>query len=470
VIDSPFPRSKKALLIGCMSKPHLLLSFLVLTMAFNFVQSQTNNESPLTVLSQQAPNASAWVLSPLEEPLMPDIRQNLTFLREDLIDEGKAKPAASLEAYRIGYQLCNSILAALDQRDEAVVQAGLTVAQANARTEVKSQALEARRNYMMSWPQYHREDDQREEFKRQAINNAAIMKEQPKLDWLNRVKKLRSGIDKLYMGFRAALREDPQATKVMPLDKAAPSVGKVHSKNTPALSSYTNSLGMRFIVVPDTQVLMCIHETRNSDYAVFADSTPGIDISWKTILPPTNNNMPVVGVSYNDAIAFCQWLGKKEGRTYRLPTDHEWSLAVGIGREERQTKSTTPETLSKQVLNAFPWGAEFPPTDADKSGNYADTAAGRKIPNVPFIAGYTDGFAYTAPVMSFKANDFGFHDLGGNVWEWVEDWYNSNQTERTLRGNSWIGSSETALLSSRRDNRKPDSRGNNHGFRIVTIP
>src|SRR5688572_12638419 len=82
--------------------------------------------SPLVVLSQQAPNAAEWVLAPLDQAVPPDIRQNLTFLREDLLDEGTGKADDALQAYKLGHQLCNTLLAALDERAKALVRAGVT--------------------------------------------------------------------------------------------------------------------------------------------------------------------------------------------------------------------------------------------------------------------------------------------------------------------------------------------------------
>ncbi len=85
--------------------------------------------SPLIILAQETPNASAWVLASLDEAVPADIRQNLTLLREDLLDEGKTTPRTSLDAYRSGYQLCNSLITALDERDKALVKAGVSLTQ-----------------------------------------------------------------------------------------------------------------------------------------------------------------------------------------------------------------------------------------------------------------------------------------------------------------------------------------------------
>jgi formylglycine-generating enzyme required for sulfatase activity/serine/threonine protein kinase len=238
----------------------------------------------------------------------------------------------------------------------------------------------------------------------------------------------------------------------------------------PSIESFTNTLGMKFVPVPDTNVLFCIHETRRQDYAAFASDVPNVNGTWKNSLRdgiPCGNegNHPVVGVSWDDARAFCAWLGAKEGRTYRLATDLEWSVAVGIDRREYRTKDTTPEMLNSKLQNVFPWDGAYPPQTGQRAGNYADTAWRQAFPASQSMDGYTDGFATTAPVMSFAPNKFGLYDLGGNAWEWVEDWYNTAQTERVMRGGSFCDAGN--LLSSARFHQPPTRRESIQGFRCV---
>ena len=123
---------------------------------------------------------------------------------------------------------------------------------------------------------------------------------------------------------------------------------------------------------------------------------------------------PVVNLNWQDAAAFCEWLSKKEGIDYRLPTDQEWSCAVGIG--EREPKDATPEALTMEFPGEYPWGREWPPPKG--AGNFADAAYHEKFPNEKSIEGYSDGFPTTSPVRSFPPNKLGIYDLVGNVWQW----------------------------------------------------
>ena len=173
---------------------------------------KTDADQPrIEVLKDQAPNAVEWALAPLDQMVPGDIRQNLTFLREDLLDEGKQKPKASPAAYALASQICNTLLTALEERNQTLAHAGFRAVEAQTRTGVTSEALEARRNYKMSWPQFARENAQRAELKSQANNNAAVMAERPKLQWTERTVALRKTLDGLYAQFREALRQSAAA-------------------------------------------------------------------------------------------------------------------------------------------------------------------------------------------------------------------------------------------------------------------
>ncbi|MFM8421862.1 MAG: SUMF1/EgtB/PvdO family nonheme iron enzyme [Verrucomicrobiota bacterium] len=241
------------------------------------------------------------------------------------------------------------------------------------------------------------------------------------------------------------------------------------------LPAFTNSLGMVFVPVANAGVWFSAYETRVQDYEAFAKTRTGGDASWRNpifqgIAVTPGPTHPVVNVSWNDARDFCQWLTATErragtlpaNRRYRLPTDLEWSAAVGLPREQ----GATPKERDSKIPDVYPWGTQWPPPRG--AGNFADvTSRDRLGITSGFIQGYDDGFATTSPVGSFPATRIGIHDLAGNVWEWCEDWYDTDQKFRVLRGGSWYVGDPRDLLSSFRVGDEPDERGVNVGFRVV---
>lgn len=228
---------------------------------------------------------------------------------------------------------------------------------------------------------------------------------------------------------------------------------------------FINTLGMPFVPVPGTAVLFCTWQTRVQDYGTFADQRFHADASWRDVTEggctqgPTH---PVINVSARDAQAFCTWLSKREGLSYRLPTDYEWSCASGLSQKERRNLSPAQKDL--QVKNHFPWGTQWPPPPG--AGNFAGEETG--ILGFDVISGYQDSFLFTAPVGSFQANPFGLHDLSGNVWEWCLDAYDPKKPNtKVARGGSWRDGDPIRLSSSLRRPAPVTKRGNDIGFRCV---
>jgi formylglycine-generating enzyme required for sulfatase activity len=240
---------------------------------------------------------------------------------------------------------------------------------------------------------------------------------------------------------------------------------------------FENSLGMKFVPVPvragpskDLRVLFSVWETRRQDYAAYANTNPSVNGEWKAPKFPGGagaahkDNHPAVCVSMLDAVGFCKWLTdleRKAGKigmndTYRLPTDAEWSYAVGIGDKEDAEES--PKAKDCKIADVYPWGTTWP--RPGRVGNYSE---------VPLF----DGFETTAPVGSFPANDLGLHDLGGNVWECCLNSYDGPDDKNPagpLRGGSWYYSnSKNECLSSRRCAYSSNVRVNNIGFRCVLV-
>lgn len=192
-----------------------------------------------------------------------------------------------------------------------------------------------------------------------------------------------------------------------------------------------------------------------------------------------NESYPVVRVSWDDAVAFCNWLSGKDGLPaaynsdgslvqplttgYRLPSEAEWEWAArfhGDGAPRR-----------------YPWGNAMPPPP--DSGNFADAKAGTLVNQV--LDGYDDGHAATAPVGKGLAIPPGLFDLGGNVSEWVHDRYDgaivpsltavsdpfgpASGAEHVVRGASWRHGRITELRLAWRDHaREPRD---DLGFRVA---
>jgi formylglycine-generating enzyme required for sulfatase activity/serine/threonine protein kinase len=278
----------------------------------------------------------------------------------------------------------------------------------------------------------------------------------------------------VFTGFRVVMEGAPSAA-VAPVS-APPAVVQVAPAKASATviatkdAPFVNTLGMQFVPVLDTKVLMCIHETRKKDYAAYAEDSFGVDKHWEVvnipgglfIVSPTGEH-PVHSIRWQDARRFCDWLSQKEGLIYRLPTDREWSFAVGIGKYE--DANALPVDLHHKIKDAYPWGRQFPPPD--NVGNYADVTMKNRFPNSPTIPGYDDGHLTMTPVMSYKPNQLGLYDLGGNGWEWVEDWFDAEKTMHVVRGGC-TDTHGTLLLSSTRRARSP-TEGFDHrvSFRVV---
>ena len=244
---------------------------------------------------------------------------------------------------------------------------------------------------------------------------------------------------------------------------------------------WRNSLDMRYVPVGD--VWFATAEARVRDFDAFFQAR-GYDAiggmwslqrdgfkdhrhTWQNPGFPQSPEHPVVGISWDDAKYFCDWLTAKErgegaltaGQFYRLPTDREWSQAAGLPLES----GATPEERSGRIKGVYPWGRTWPPPA--NAGNYAGSEAKAGAPDGwAVLANFREAFPRTRPA---PADAPGISDLGGNVWEWCGDRFNKAQNWRVARGGSWATSQTDQMLSSHRRWVDPSFRHDDIGFRCV---
>ncbi len=190
---------------------------------------------------------------------------------------------------------------------------------------------------------------------------------------------------------------------------------------------------------------IAVTETTNAQYGRFLQATGHpAPLYWQdqNLNAP---NQPVVGVSWDDAVAFGIWLTQVTGVPHNLPTEAQWEAAARGG-------------LTGQP---YPWGAEAP----DAGGIYRA--------NLRHDHTAKDGYLLTAPVGSFPANGYGLFDMAGNVSEWCLDQYVPTGSGpfkpgllRLLKGGSWFSQARD-LRCAARQSAPPQYADGYIGFRVV---
>ena len=175
--------------------------------------------------------------------------------------------------------------------------------------------------------------------------------------------------------------------------------------------------------------------------------------SWRNVGFKQTDEHPVVTVSWNDAAAFCKWLSRKEGHTYRLPTEAEWEYACRAGTTTRYHTGDDPATFTKARFPDWP--------EPTRKASECDV--------------------FTFPVGTIKPNAFGLYDTHGNAWQWCADWYGAEYYAKSLendptgpdsgridvrRGGSWLDWPYYSR-SAERCSWTPEQRGFFTGFRVA---
>ena len=184
--------------------------------------------------------------------------------------------------------------------------------------------------------------------------------------------------------------------------------------------------------------------------------------SWKKSGFDQTDEHPVVCVSHDDAVAFCEWLSKRTGKTVKLPTEAQWEYACRAG-----------------TTTAYQWGKD--PDDGKDWCHEADRTTKRTFIDRYKYLSWDAGCTFTFPVGNFKKNGFGLYDMHGNAWQWCSDWYdkdyyaNSPKTDpqgpnegdgRVMRGGGW-NFHPVNFRSALRCGGGPGNRHNFIGFRVI---
>ena len=181
--------------------------------------------------------------------------------------------------------------------------------------------------------------------------------------------------------------------------------------------------------------------------------------SWKNPGFEQTADHPVVCVTWQDANAFCDWLSVRENRKYRLPTEAEWEYCSRGGQ-----------------ATAFPWGND--PDAGRGRANGCDQVASNLFTLFPAFT-WNDGYVYTSPVMTFRTNAWGLHDMVGNALQWCGDRYGAypggpvenphgavEGKERVLRGGSFVYGPRQSRCAFRGRN-SPEFQNFYVGFRVL---
>jgi len=238
----------------------------------------------------------------------------------------------------------------------------------------------------------------------------------------------------------------------------------------------TNSIGMEFVLIPGGTFKMGspqdepnrrrkeIEHQVTIRQSFYMQTTEMTVKQWRAIMGTRfflkkkgTDDMPVVKVSWQDCIDFIKKLNALNEGVYRLPTEAEWEYACRAG-----------------TTSAYAWG---------KTIDCKDAMYGNNTLKMDVCENYVKSKGLPvdqpAPVKSYKPNAWGLYDMGGNVWEWCQDWYGrygkdavvdprapGSGSDRVRRGGSWYGKGAKCRCANRNLS-NPANRYQTTGFRLV---
>jgi formylglycine-generating enzyme required for sulfatase activity len=216
----------------------------------------------------------------------------------------------------------------------------------------------------------------------------------------------------------------------------------------------TFTMGSEEIRNPQDTVAAPLHQVTVKSFKIAKTETTVAQ--WKSYCTSTSTRMPVepawgwidnhpiINVSWDEAVAYCQWLSKQTGKKYRLPTEAEWEYAARGGNKSKGFLFAGGQSVYK-----YGWFEE----------NSSST---------------------TQPVAQKRPNELGIYDMSGNAWEWCHDWWgpytekaennpqgpDGDRYFKVLRGGSWNFGFNDCRIGTR-DFFSPDGRHNDFSFRVV---
>jgi formylglycine-generating enzyme len=238
-----------------------------------------------------------------------------------------------------------------------------------------------------------------------------------------------------------------------------------------------NPHAFKMIPVEGGNLTMGETKTQHKVADFFMAATPVTQSLWQHIMDNNpahfvGKQRPVEQVSWFDAAVFCNALSEKTGKTPYYY--HDAAFSKPFGKENNQyallekLDKSTP-IYFHQKANGYRLPSEAEWEYAAKGGNKSHDFEFSGGENIDIIAWY-DGNSHqeTKPVGLKMPNELGIFDMSGNVWEWCEDWYSDNRSDRVFRGGSWFYSS-VSCRTTYRYSYSPEYRLNSIGFRLCVL-